>query len=142
VPKTKLLSAQAQGPRPLYGISPLALAQHFRLSERSATQWKARLEKVPNDAEAISLHIHKNLGAFDDAWRGFIVRQGLLWTPEGVGVGPGEVRAIPTRQQQIAEYERAQRWMLESFHAERRREQVARNVELLLQTALEALRQR
>ncbi len=46
-----------------------------------------------------------DLGQFDKAWEGFIIRDGLIWTPGSYPVRPGDLNCIPIRMQQIANYE-------------------------------------
>ena len=47
-----------------------------------------------------------DLGEFDDAWKGFVIRGGLMYTPNGYFYPPGYIYSIPIRMQQIANYER------------------------------------
>jgi hypothetical protein len=47
-----------------------------------------------------------DLGAVDPAFRGWIVRQGQIFAPEGYGFTPGELSAIPIRTQQLRALER------------------------------------
>lgn len=49
------------------------------------------------------------------AWSGWALRNGELFTPEGVGIRPGEVRSIPYRAHQIAELERQLKRVLEEI---------------------------
>jgi len=57
------------------------------------------------------LHVRRDLSKFDlgrlcDSWQGFAVRDGLLYTPEGTPVTPGEVRAVEWYKQLARELER------------------------------------
>lgn len=47
-----------------------------------------------------------DLGQFDKAWEGFVIRGGVLFTPNGYHYPPGYIYAIPIRMQQISNYER------------------------------------
>lgn len=127
---------------PLYGISPLALANTFHLDIDTATVWKARLRTNPVEAQRVALLVSGDLGAWEPRLLGFRVAQGTLWTPEGMPVDPGELRSIPIRIQQLGEYARAQRWMIEASTDNQRREKICSDVAALLHLATEALRQR
>lgn len=127
---------------PLYGISPLALSQRFRLPEQVCSVWKADLRRSPKDAAAVALLVQGDLGAFSSEWAGWTVADGNLWTPDGVRISPGEVAAVPARQAQLAEFERAQRWMIESALQDQRRSRAIAEAEDLAKRLIEALRQR
>jgi len=43
-----------------------------------------------------------DLGQIDKAWEGFIIRNGLMYTPNGYFYPPGFIYSIPIRIQQIA----------------------------------------
>ncbi len=47
-----------------------------------------------------------DLGQFDQAWEGFVIRGGIIYTPASYPVRPGDLNCIPIRLQQIANYER------------------------------------
>ncbi len=47
-----------------------------------------------------------DLGAFDEAFAGWKISNGMIFTPTGYCYPPGDIYAIPIRIQQIAEYER------------------------------------
>jgi hypothetical protein len=141
IPKAAALSDQREATCPLYGISPLALADLFRLDVEVAAAWKARLRKNAEDAKAVALLASRDLGAFDPRWSGFVMARGVLWTPENFSVHPGEVRALPHMHAQIAENERHQRWMVETSLGERRAARDQDAARELLQRAIELLRQ-
>lgn len=128
---------------PLYGVSPLLLASTFHLPEAFTTKWKIELRRKPSEAAAVAEFVRHDLGAFDPAWRGFLCKDGLLWTPEDESFRPGDVRAINIRRAQLQEYERAQRWMIDSSLAEHSSQfQQRAKVLGMLEAAIEALRQR
>jgi hypothetical protein len=127
---------------PLYGISPLLLASKFKLDVHDAKRWKSRLRRKVDDAAAIAALVNSDLGAFDAEWRGFVVRDGAIWTPENVPVSPGEVRSVPHVHSQLAELGRQRREALETSFAEQRYERAIAEAEAALQRAIEALRQR
>lgn len=128
---------------PLYGISPGALVNVFRVPDDFGRRWKTRLRRNPSDAAAVARFVNHDLGAFDPAFEGWVCRQGLIFPPDSVAVDAGQIRAIPFMRAQLQEYERAQRWMIKAAsHGEQSEaEQRARVVDLL-QTAIESLRQR
>jgi hypothetical protein len=125
---------------PLYGISPLLLARTFHLGEDLAFEWKKSLRRDPESARSVAALVSGDLGAFDAAWSGYFVRNGMLWDRDNVGASPGEVSSIPHLKAQLAEYHRAQRWMLERSLSPRAPERS--EVEMHLERALAALRRR
>jgi hypothetical protein len=50
-----------------------------------------------------------DLGVFDPAWCGWVIRRGKLISPEGWEVTAGEVLATPLMRLQILAYQNAQR---------------------------------
>ena len=46
-----------------------------------------------------------DLGQFDAAWSGFVIRGGLIYTPNGYFYPPGYIYSIPIRMQQISNLE-------------------------------------
>lgn len=133
---------QAAAACPLYGISPLALSNLFHLPESLCKDWKEQLRRDPKKALAIARLVNGDLGAFDTAWAGWVCRDGLLWPLDSTAVDPGQVRAIPLMREQMAEWQRAQRWMLETSTENQRRVRTLAEVENLAQKLIEALRQR
>lgn len=100
----------------LYGLSAEFIAQVARVSLHTARRWKQR-GRVPSPARALlELRSFGDLGVVDSAWRGFVLRQGHLWTPHGFSVRPGELSALPYRFAQLAalEHERTEphQWRL------------------------------
>ena len=57
-----------------------------------------------------------DLGQFDKAWEGFVIRGGILYTPASYPVRPGDLNCSPIRLQQISNYEyllrTPQQWLL------------------------------
>lgn len=89
-----------------YGWSALALARACKVHPDTARRWK-RAGKLPALA-ALLLEIRGGgeLGAVDEAWRGFVLSRGQIWTPEGAGVRPGDVRALPLLVDLVGELQR------------------------------------
>jgi Phage protein len=50
-----------------------------------------------------------DLGCFDPAWRGWILRGGQLISPEGWEARPGDVLTLPLLRAQIATYQAKER---------------------------------
>lgn len=127
---------------PLYGISPLLLSDTFRLRLDVAERWRRRLLDCPSDAAVIARYVRHDLGVFDPTWMGWLCKDGLLWPMDGLPASPSQVTAIPFMRDQLREYERAQRWMLEHAFGDYQREKAISEASDFLQRAIEALRQR
>jgi hypothetical protein len=90
----------------LYGIPTAEIARICLVNERTARRWKDGARRPP----ATSLMIlSADLGVFDPAWRGWVIRRGKLMSPEGWEVTAGEVLATPLMRMQILAYQRDQR---------------------------------
>lgn len=125
---------------PLYGISPLALANLFHLPEAFCVEWKAQLRADPAAAAAVARFVNRDLGAFDPAFSGWLCKDGLIWPSDGPAATPAQIRAIPAMRDQLREFDRAQRWMIEQSHAELLDRNARIEVADLLQRAIKALR--
>ncbi len=57
-----------------------------------------------------------DLGRIDTAYSGFVIRDGIIWTPGGYPTRPGDLYAIPLKMQLIDELQRKletpQQWRL------------------------------
>lgn len=85
-----------------HGLPAWRLAEACQVSLDTARRWK-RQGRLPPPADRLAdLVIGGELGALADPWRGFVLRQKIIWTPEGFSVTPGQVCAIPYRLAQIA----------------------------------------
>jgi hypothetical protein len=120
----------------------LALANLFHLPESFCIRWKAQLGKDPERARTIARFIYRDLGALDPLWSGWLCKDGLLWSPEGWAASPSQVLALPLMREQFREWERAQRWQLETSLENQQLLKIRREVSELLLRAIEALRQR
>lgn len=127
---------------PLYGISPLALHTTLRVPADYAERWKAHLRANPTDAAIVARFMSNDLGAFDSAWAGWVCKDGLIWPPDTAPATPAQVLAIPYMREQLREFERAQRWMLEQSHAEQLSLKARNEALEFMARATEALRQR
>jgi hypothetical protein len=84
-----------------YGLSVLLLVQITGVHIDTARRWK-RAGKVPKKhAVQVALATEGDLGVIAPEWTGFRVKNGLLWTPEGLAVRPGDIRSIPYRAHQV-----------------------------------------
>jgi hypothetical protein len=93
-------------PPELYGIPATEIARICRVDLATARRWKRGATFPP----ATSLMVPSgDLGVFDPAWSGWIIRRGKLISPEGWEVTTGEVMATPLMRMQIMAYQREQR---------------------------------
>jgi len=89
-----------------YGIPVDALAAIAAVHIDTARRWK-RNGKLPVPVNrAVKLLYLGELGALDPAWRDFRLQGAELWTPEGLHVTPGEVRAVHWYRQVAEELRR------------------------------------
>jgi transcriptional regulator with XRE-family HTH domain len=88
----------------LIGLSIKEIARRARVDESTARRWK-RGEIVPS--AGILLVLDGDLGAFDPAWEGWVIRGGKLITPErSFSVTPGRVRGLEIQWAQVKAYQR------------------------------------
>ena len=66
----------------LVGFTVAQAAQLLRVSVRTVRNWEARRVGVPYSALEL-LRIQTGYALPGDEWRGFTLRGGLLWSPEG-----------------------------------------------------------
>jgi len=90
-------------PDALIGLSIKEIARRARVDPSTARRWK-RGEIMPS--AGILLVLESDLGSFDPAWTGWTVRSGKLFSPEGFGCTPGDVRALEIQWAQIKAYRR------------------------------------
>jgi hypothetical protein len=100
----------------LYGVPAEVIAAVARVSLSTARRYKRSGRLSAAHHALLELVIAGELGAIAPAWRGFLVREDLLWTPHGFALTPGQLCAIPYRLAQLAALERAvaepQQWAL------------------------------
>jgi hypothetical protein len=87
---------------PLYGISIKEIARICQVDLTTARRWKRGARCPPKSALLLILG---DLGAFGNEWRGWIIREDKLISPEGWEIKAGEVLAVPLMRQQIAVYQ-------------------------------------
>ncbi|HTF42854.1 MAG TPA: DUF3653 domain-containing protein [Terriglobales bacterium] len=93
----------------LYGIPAETIALLCKVNVRTARRWKSGERRMPKTARMI---VAGNLGAFDPAWHGWILRDGKLISPEGWEVSPGNVMSIALMRNQISAYQAKERQFL------------------------------
>lgn len=93
-------------PPELLGINVNEIARICRVSLKTAMRWKDGQTVPPQTALMI---LAGDLGCFDPAWRGWIIRKGVLISQEGWELTPGETLAVPLMRAQIAAYQLQQR---------------------------------
>lgn len=86
-------------PPELYGKSINEIAERCGVSLKTAGRWKAGTTCPPESALMI---LRRDLGIFDPAWKGWRVRGGILYSPEGWEIPVGDVLAIPLERRQLA----------------------------------------
>ena|ERR1043165_4754807 len=86
----------------LYGLSIKYIATTCGVSLKTAARWKSGTT-CPGLCELAMLE--RDLGVWDPAWRGWVLRRGKLISPEGLESTPGEVRGIPYMSSVIATYQ-------------------------------------
>lgn len=87
-------------------LSATALARAANVSVQMARRWKRRGRIPRGYRQLLELLLLGYLGAVSKDWRGWMLRGGKLWSPEDTGFSPGEIRAIPYREELIAELRR------------------------------------
>ena len=79
-------------PEELYGIGIREIAERCRVSEKTADRWKSGTTCPPESALMI---LSGDLGCFDPAWSGWIIRGNTLYSPEGWAITRGDVLGVP-----------------------------------------------
>lgn len=69
-----------------------------------ATARRYRAGKFPVRVVRILRALEGELGEIDSTWSGWIIRRGLLISPEGWEFGMGEIRSIPFLHAQVRTY--------------------------------------
>lgn len=85
-------------PDALWGLSIKEIARRARVDESTARRWK-RGDIIPS--AGILLVLEGDLGAFDPTWEGWVLRRGLLCSPENWTATPGDIRAMQLKEAQV-----------------------------------------
>lgn len=72
-------------------------------------RWKRGATRPPQTA---IMMLEGDLGSFDPEWRGWLLRNGKLISPEGWEVTTGDVLTLPLLRAQIAGYQAKERQIL------------------------------
>lgn len=99
----------ATRPPEIYGINISELARICHVSIKTATRWKNGTTCPPKSA---LLLLAGDLGCFDSAWAGWIVRRGALISREGWEITVNDVLAVPMIRAQLEAYKTAERQIL------------------------------
>jgi transcriptional regulator with XRE-family HTH domain len=91
-------------PDELFGMSVKDIARVARVDPSTARRWKRGTSPVP---AGMLLLLCGDLGSLDPAWSGWVIRQGLLCSPENWTCTPGHVRAMQLHHAQVRELRRA-----------------------------------
>jgi hypothetical protein len=92
-----------------YGIRAEEIAWLCKVDIRTARRWKSGKTRMPDTARMI---LAGDLGCFDPAFRGWMLRDGKLISPEGWEATAGDVLSIPLMRAQISAYQAKERQVL------------------------------
>lgn len=94
---------------PTYGLSVALLVQLASVHADTARRWKREKRIPPPYDFLVQLRNHCDIGTLSEPWLGWVLRKGLLVSPEGTAVTPAQIRALPIYLQLIRalELERA-----------------------------------
>lgn len=92
----------------LFGLSIKHIADVCGVDLTTARRWKRGAICPPQTALAL---LSGDLGFFDPAWQGWVLRKGCLWSPEGWGIRMSDVLASRLHEAQLAAWRREVRIM-------------------------------
>jgi hypothetical protein len=99
----------ATRPPEIYGININELARICHVSIKTATRWKNGTTCPPMSARLL---LTGDLKCLDPAWSGWVVRKGVLISPEGWEITMNDVLAVPLLRAQIEAYKSVERQLL------------------------------
>jgi len=102
-------------PSQVNGIPASEIARLCQVDLATARRWKRGASCPPKTALLI---LEADLGCFDPAWRGWVLRCGNLVSPEGWAITVSDVLSAPLLRAQVAAYQvenRALRGLAEEF---------------------------
>lgn len=102
-----MLLRMGKPPDELIGWSIKEIARVARVNPTTARRWKRGAVPLP---AGIVPALNGDLGYFDPAWSGWILRRGKLISPEGWDATPGQVLATRLHEIQLAA------WRTENRH--------------------------
>lgn len=86
--------------------SPAHVAAVLHVPPRTARYWKKQGRMPDSFGRLWDLAQQPDLGVIDERWRGYCLRDGKIWTPEGRPVSPGDVQALPYTNDLLNYYRR------------------------------------
>lgn len=98
--------ADSQPMSELYGMPAAEIARKCEVDLATARRWKSGKSRIPPSARKL---LAGDLSAFDPDWRGWVMRDGKLTSPEGWTYSPGEVLSLMLLRAQIAHLESLRR---------------------------------
>lgn len=98
----------------LYGIPPEVIAKVCQVSNKTARRWKQEKFEPPKTALMI---LAADLGAFDPAWRGWRVNNGVLISPDGWEITMTDVLSAPLLRAQLEAYKAENRDLRTKWNA-------------------------
>jgi len=96
-----MLFRMAKRPDELIGISVKEIVRAARVDPSTARRWKRGAVPVPAGK---MLAIQGDLGYFDPDWSGWVIRRGVLISPEGWEAKPGHILAMRFHTAQVQAY--------------------------------------
>jgi hypothetical protein len=106
------LSGMAKVPEELYGIPVSELARICHVDLATARRWKRGATCPPRTA---ILLLSRDLGIFDEKWKGWTINGGELVSPEGWIIARGDVLVSPLQRQRMAAFESENRRLKEQL---------------------------
>lgn len=101
----------AASPSDFDGFSINEIARLCKVSPKTARRWKLGTSCPPPSAIMI---VKGDLGVFDKEWSGWVIRRGMIYSPEGVEATTGDIMALQFMRQQIAIYQAENRKLREA----------------------------
>lgn len=102
------------GKDPLYGIDARRIAALTGVHLSTARRWK-RTRKHPRwVAPFLAMALEGDLSPIAREWRGWILREDRLVSPEGWSFSAGEIRSVPFLRAQVRTYQQQQRTHLQA----------------------------
>jgi transcriptional regulator with XRE-family HTH domain len=84
------------------GLNHEDAARLIGVSETTLRRWEAGRQRISTPAFRL-LQQHAQGITQAGPWKGWRVYHGILYTPEGIGITPGEIRALPYLRELVRE---------------------------------------
>src|SRR6185312_1983157 len=82
----------------LKSLTVKEICEICRVDPATARRWRRQATCPPKTAQMLLLG---DLGILDPAWAGWVLRRGLLCSPENWTCTPGDVRAMQLKEAQV-----------------------------------------